>query len=174
MFNAPIFISNIPDIKQIYLLNEQQGIELDEAIQRLNNNIFLNWMDEETCSRWEKILGLNRYDDDSLDDRRYRIKSKVLERLPYSIRVIIDKLDVLCPNGYSLQINDAKTEINIQITLKSSKALRDVSEFLDNVVPLNMIYAVTVMYNSHKVLSDHTHSELGLYTHAQLLDHVFD
>ena len=99
MFNAPEIFSNIPDIAQIYEINDSQSDELDEALEQLDNNIFLDKMDVETCARWEDILEITSFDDDKIEDRRFRIKLKILEKLPYSYRVIIKRLDFLCPDG---------------------------------------------------------------------------
>jgi hypothetical protein len=41
-------------------------------------------------------------------------------------------------------------------------------------VPLNMVLEVTVMYNTHQVLSAFTHAQLGEKTHYELRNEVIE
>lgn len=41
MFNAPEIIMNIKDIAEIYKINDSQEAELENAVEILENNIFL-------------------------------------------------------------------------------------------------------------------------------------
>ena len=174
MFNAPEIFTNIPDIAQIYAVNDKQSDDLDKALAQMDDNIFLDKMDSETCSRWESILDITRFDDDTLEDRRFRIKSKVLEKLPYSYRVIIKKLDVLCPDGYTFIIDGDRLSVEAKLSLKSKKMMQDVDDLFDNVIPLNMTYVVSIIWNTHRVLANYTHEELSKFTHRELRERVFE
>lgn len=44
MFNAPKIIMNIKDIAEIYKINDSQEAELENAVETLENNIFLEKM----------------------------------------------------------------------------------------------------------------------------------
>ena len=52
MFEAPEIIRNIPDIKAIYDMNEKQGENLETEVERMDNNLFLESMDEAMTARW--------------------------------------------------------------------------------------------------------------------------
>ena len=174
MFNAPEIFTNIPDIARIYEINDRQSDDLDRALAQMDDNIFLDRMDEATCLRWEKILGITALDDDTLDDRRFRVKAKVLEKLPYSYRVIIEKLDTLCPDGYTFIIDDDRLSAEAKLALKSKKMIKDVDQMLDNVMPLNMTYVVSVLWNSHEVLGRFTHEELSVLTYQDMREKEFE
>ena len=174
MFNAPEIFTNIPDIAQIYEINNKQSDDLDQALAQMDDNIFLDRMDEATCKRWEGILEITAFDDDTIDDRRFRIKSKILEKLPYSYRVIIKKMDVLCPDGYTFIIDDDRLSVEAKLSLKSKKMVKDVDELFDNVIPLNMTYVVSIIWNTHAVLSRYTHEELSKLTHKELREKVLE
>lgn len=168
LFNAPEIFTNIPDIAQMYDINETQSDELETALEKLDNNIFLDKMDAETCGRWENILEITAFDDDTLDDRRFRIKSKILEKLPYSYRVIVKKLDVLCPDGYAFIIDDARLSVTVKLSLKTEKKLKDVVDLLEHALPLNMTYVVTLMWNDYSTYASYTHAEMAENTHEEL------
>ena len=44
MFNAPEIIMNIKDIAEIYKINDSQEAELENAVEILENSIFLEQM----------------------------------------------------------------------------------------------------------------------------------
>ena len=174
MFNAPEIFTNIPDIAQIYEINTKQSDDLEKALAQMDDNIFLDRMDEGTCKRWEGILDITAFDDDTLEDRRFRIKSKILEKLPYSYRVIIKKMDVLCPDGYTFIVDDDRLSVEAKLSLKSKKMINDVDELFDKVLPLNMTYVISIIWNTHETLGKHTHEKLSNYTYKELRERVLE
>ena len=64
MFDAPKIITQIPDIAQIYSINDKQAAEIEEAIEQLEGNIILDTMSEENTKDWERFLKLPVQDDD--------------------------------------------------------------------------------------------------------------
>ena len=106
MFEAPEIIRNIPDIKAIYDMNEKQGEDLETKVERMDSNLFLESMDEAMTARWEAMLEITKADNDTLQDRRFRIKSRVLERRPYTEKAIGERLKLLCPDGFSVSVDE--------------------------------------------------------------------
>lgn len=66
MFEAPEIIRNIPDIKAIYDMNEKQGENLETEVERMDNNLFLESMDEAMTARWETMLEITKADNDTI------------------------------------------------------------------------------------------------------------
>lgn len=172
MFNAPSIITQIPDIAQIYEINEEQSEELENAIDDTDLQLFVNSMAESTLISWEKIYHIEVLDSDTLDDRRTKVKAKMLEHLPYSYRVVIKKLNVLCPDGYELTLDENLTEFSIKIVLSSKKMISNVQAYLEETVPLNMLLDVDLLYNTYQILKRFTHEHLEDYTYQQLRDEV--
>lgn len=142
MFEAPEIFKQIPDIAQIYTINDRQSLQLDAATQELEDNLFLETMSEEQTGHWETILNILPSNSDTLKDRRMRVKTKILERLPYSYRVICSRLTELCPNGYTLLINDTRTELKVVAELDSNRQIDILEEFLDSTLPVNICFEV--------------------------------
>lgn len=172
LYDAPEIILKIPDIAQIYDYNEIQEKELDAAVEELNDDIMLNTMHLRTIERWEKILNINPLDDDTEEDRRFKVKAKVNEKLPYSLRVLKRKLDTLCPSGYSMELADDRTNVLIKIALTSKKMRNTVAEMLEEMLPLNMMYSTQIMYNTWEMLESYTWGELENRTWEQLRSEV--
>jgi hypothetical protein len=174
-FDAPGIIENIPDIATIYETNDEQADELDEAIETLDDNIFLDDMHEDQIVRWENILKISPATDDSWDDRRFRVKTKVLERLPYSYRVIINKLETLVPDGLSVSIDNDRLHLDISLALRSVKMLADVEEMVEKMLPLNMTFTIIILYNQYSIyINRWTHGQMHAYTHEQLRSNIWN
>ena len=142
MFNAPEIIVAIPDIKQIYDINDDQIFELNEAVEQLDNDIFFSSMGEERTARWEKILGITPPDNYSLEDRRIKVHLKVLEKVPYSYRVLKSKLNTILGEGtYALTINN--NVLGFTCSVLEQDTFNNVIEMLEDIVPLNMYILVT-------------------------------
>lgn len=174
LFEAPDIIRNIPDIAEIYRINDKQIDELEQAAEQLDNDILLTTMGEDKVERWEKMLGTTAFDDDTIEDRRFRIQARVTEKLPYSYRIVVRRLNILCPDGYMLDIDDAKTSVIIKLTLKSKKMINDVSKMIDDILPLNMIYKVTILWNQHSMTAHYTHKQLADRKHKQIREEIFE
>lgn len=143
MFNAPQIIGGINDIAQIYDINDAQCQELDAAVERMDANISLDDMDEDTIIRWEKILEITPLDNESLRSRRFRIKTKVTEKLPYSYRVLKRMLDHLCGEGnYILALRKYSLECQIY----DNAIWKSVEKLFESVLPLNIDYAIYLGY----------------------------
>ena len=170
LFDAPEIIRSIPDIKRIYEINADQEAMLDASVNALFDDIFLETMDETKTARWEKMLFIIPLDTDTLSERRFRIQTRVLERMPYTYRVILRKLQTLCPGGVDWTVDTEKQLIIVRVALASKNMRADVDELLDNVLPLNMEYTLIILYNTYAMLAKHTNGNLKQFTHQQMRD----
>lgn len=170
LFDAPEIIRSIPDIKRIYEINADQEAMLDASVNALFDDIFLETMDETKTARWEKMLFIIPLDTDTLSERRFRIQTRVLERMPYTYRVILRKLQTLCPGGVDWTVDTEKQLIIVRVALASKNMRADVDELLDNVLPLNMEYTLIILYNTYAMLEKHTNGNLKQFTHQQIRD----
>lgn len=170
LFDAPEIIRSIPDIKKIYEINADQETMLDASVNALFDDIFLETMDETKTARWEKMLSIIPLDTDTLSERRFRIQTRVLERMPYTYRVILRKLQTLCPGGVDWTVDTEKQLIIVRVALASKNMRADVDELLDNVLPLNMEYTLIILYNTYAMLAKHTNGNLKQFTHQQMRD----
>ena len=174
MFEVPRIISNIPDIATIYGINDRQITQLEASVEELEGNLFISTMNEGNVGRWEAILGIKPSDNETLDERRFRILSRKLEKLPYSYRVIQRKLETLSPDGLEMNIDYTRKHLFVKIGLKSSQMIAEVEKFLEEALPLDMTYYVDIMFNTHKMLASKTHGELASLTHEEMREKLME
>ena len=168
MFEAPEVIIQIPDIKQIYEAVDKQMEKLRAAVDQMEDDIFLESMGEEKIKLWEQLLIIKPLDDDTLSDRRFRIQSKVLEKLPYSYRVIVRKLTALAPDG--MEITRSDENVIVKLAIASKKKIKDVAEMLEVTLPLNMNYEVIIMFHTYGFFKDRkmTYGQMKAFSYLAL------
>ena len=140
----------------------------------LLDNQFIPTAGNMGLSRWEKILGITPKGTDSLEDRRFRILTRINEELPYTLPQLRNILETLCGKGnYSADVEEGTYQLLVKIGLAAKNNINDVESLLNRVVPQNLILNVLLMYNQHETLSVFTHGQMASYSHYQLRNEVF-
>lgn len=174
MFEAPRIINNIPDIATIYGINDGQIAQLEASVEELEGNLFTSTMNEGNVKRWEKILEITPSDTDTLEERRFRILSRKLEKLPYSYRVIYRKLEALSPNGIEMIIDRMNKRMTIKLGIQSAQMRSDVAKFLEEALPLDMSYFIEILWNTYGLIETKTHGELAQMTHGEMREIIMN
>ena len=158
---------------------EFQGIEQPEIEKAWNttddllDNQFIPTAGNMGLSRWEKILGITPKGTDSLEDRRFRILTRINEELPYTLPQLRNILETLCGKGnYSADVEEGTYQLLVKIGLAAKNNFNDVESLLNRVVPQNMVVTLLQLYNTHAELGRFTHAQLAAYTHNQLRNEV--
>lgn len=151
-----------PELKLLYI---ESGRALDES--------FVLSAEGYGLTRMENILGITPYPDDTTEDRRLRILTKLNGDTPYTFESLYSKLKNLCGEGnvYMAYAKDIYT-LDVQISLIAKRQFETVRKMLFEIVPCNIALKCLLMYNTHKVLKGYTHKQLAAYTHKQLTEEV--
>lgn len=166
MFRAPNIISNIPDIKQIYKINENQISSIVSDIDAMDMNVFLDTMSESHAERWEKILAIVPDDDATIDERRFAIKTKIFGKKVNTLKSLIKALEELC--GERVNVDRTGSMLTVYLPLSNIKNKEKINEMIDDVLPLDMIYGIIVMYNLWQDVATITWGEAHAYTWDQI------
>ena len=141
----------------------------------LLNNQFISTAGNLGLSRWEKILGITPKGTDTLEDRRFRILTRLNEELPYTLPQLRKILETLCGSGnYSAEVMEGTYQLIVKIGLAAKNNFSDVESLLDRVVPQNLIVTLLQLYNTHAELGRFTHAQLAAYTHDQMRNEVMN
>ncbi|OSA89563.1 UNVERIFIED_ORG: hypothetical protein B2H93_15995 [Clostridium botulinum] len=137
------------------------------------NDQFINDATENGVKRWESILKIVPKGTDSLDFRKFRIITRLNERLPYTYRLLEQQLTTLCgKDGYHLELKNKEYTLIVKIALTAKSNLDDVGDLLNRTVPANIVIDLSLLYNQQLTLSKYTHKELSAYTHNNLRNEV--
>ena len=175
MRKVPDVLKNVREIKALINTQNDEMNLLSAALALYLNNTFVDSADEYGIDRWETILEILPKLTDTLDERRFRVLSRINEQLPFTLRSLEQQLSTLCgPKGYTVELLNEQYLLKIRVELTAKSKLEDVRALLNRIVPANMIIDLDLLYNQHSDFAGLTHKELSSYTHKQLRDEVIN
>ena len=171
----PLIIKDYREFKEIA---EIENTILTDCWSSSNNvflDQFIETLTDNGCKRWEKILNIQPKGTDTLEVRRFRIKSRINEDLPYTYNALVNVLNSLCGEGqYTINLYNNEYRLKILIELTAKKLFDEVESTVKRMIPANLILEVDLRYNQHKTLAKYTHKQLSKYTHKELREDVLN
>lgn len=104
-------------------------------------NHFISTADEYGIQRFEKLLNISPSDEDTLESRRSRCQSKWFNRVPYSMRVFLQKLMVLCDNT-DFTVTNNFTEgytLTVGTNLELYGQVEELEHIINTMLPENIV-----------------------------------
>jgi hypothetical protein len=164
--------SVMQEFKEFKVLAEAENPEVSalwSVLEDIMNDQFINDSTENGVKRWETILKIIPKGTDSLDVRKFRILTRLNEKLPYTFTALEQQLVTLCgADRFSLELNNGTYTLTVRVELAAKGKFDEVNELLKRTVPANIVIDLSLLYNQQSVLSGFTHGQLSAYTHNQL------
>ena len=148
---------------------EQPEIDrLHDAADAVLDAQFLSTAGEYAISRYEKIFGVVPQDTDTIDERRFKVLTRINTQLPFSVRRLRQQLETLCgADGYKLELDGGKYTLTVKVALTAKRNQQAVEELLADIV-----CTTSLLYNQHADLTRFTHAQLALLTHFEIREEV--
>ncbi|NFG22702.1 DUF2313 domain-containing protein [Clostridium botulinum] len=170
---VPKILQEFKEFKTIANTENPEIKLLWKALKDAFNDQFVNDATGNGIKRWESILKIIPKGTDSLDFRKFRIITRLNERLPYTYRLLEQQLTTLCgKDGYYLELKNKEYTLIVKIALTAKSNFYDVVDLLERTVPANIVIDLSLLYNQQLTLSKYTHKELSAYTHNKLRNEV--
>lgn len=115
------------------------------GVDRILYNHFISTADEYGIARFERLLNINPSDEDTLESRRSRCQSKWFNRIPYTLRVLLQKLMVLC-GDMNFTVTNKFAEgytLTLGTNLELYGQVEELEHIIDEVVPCNIVTSTT-------------------------------
>lgn len=111
-----------------------------KAVDRVLYNRFIATADEYGISRFEQLLGIYPAAEDSLEDRRTRVQSQWFQTIPYTMRVLIKNLFILCKGNDFVVAGDFKTGYTLHIgtKLETFSQIEELNNLIRTIIPCNI------------------------------------
>lgn len=142
----------IKDYREIKGITQAENPELSECWSAANSvflDQFIETLTDNGCKRWEKILDIKPKDTDTLQVRRFRIKARINEDLPYTWRALEKVLDTMCGKGaYAMTLYNEEYRLVILLELTVKKLFDEVEQSVKRMIPANLILDVRLRYNT--------------------------
>lgn len=115
-----------------------------DAAHRILYNHFISTADEYGIKRFEKLLGICPTEEDTLESRRSRVQSKWFSKLPYTLRILIQKLTVLCGDTDFTLTDDFEEGYTLTLGtgLELYGQVDELRDMLDTLLPCNIMTSV--------------------------------
>lgn len=143
-------MQNFAEIKQITKVEQKETDTLDYEIGRILDNAFIQDCDEYGIEKYEYTLGITPSNGDKLDVRKMRALARWNNSLPYSYRILIRKLDILCGVGEYLIEDDSKHyALRLRTYFEDKWKVNELREVLEQMLPVNIVldYLNTIIHN---------------------------
>lgn len=170
----PPFMQVFLEMRQIMTAEQGEFDALWAACEDTMSDQFILYATENGVKRWEALTGITPKDTDTLEERKFRVVTRLNQNLPYTLTKLQESLTAICGAGnFSIESAFSEYHIEIKLALSNAKNYQEVTDLLTKMLPANLTQHVQIMYNSHTVLTQFTHEQLQQYTNNQLRNEVF-
>ena len=169
----PPIMQELREFQKIAEIEDSLFEQLKQEIEGIVNDQFISTATEKGVARRERMLKISPFADDTLETRRFRVQGVWNDKLPYTYRVLLERLDSLCgPDGYVMELNAGEYSLNIKIELTRERMFDEIVKISRQMVPANIFVTVELRYNQHFTFANFTHGQLRQYTHYQMRNEV--
>ena len=135
----PFFMQEYLEMQEITKTEDTEFNWLIETILKILDNQFITTCDEDGIARFEKVLQIMPYTNDSLEQRINRVLVLWNNKVPYTIKTLKQMLETLCgASGYQVVLNDKAYELLINTYFNDTNMLKALNDMLNRVVPANL------------------------------------
>lgn len=125
--------------------------------------------------RWEKIMKITPKSSETLEDRRFRIINRFLNKLPYTMNSLKQILNTLCgENGYTIDYDIPTFTLKIRLELTVKHQLEEVKRTLYNIIPTNIVQDIDLRYNQYEMVGNYTYDYLSKFTFQQIREEALN
>lgn len=169
----PEFLSEFREFQEIANTEDFELSLVRQAVANLLDDQFIQTATETGIAWRERMLKVVPFADDDLGSRRFRVQAKWNDKLPYTYKELVDKMNGLCgKNGYTMTLNSDMYTLDIKIELINRRMFDEVEMITRKMVPSNILITVEIRYNQYNKLSSYTHVQLSSHTHYELRNEV--
>lgn len=122
---------------------ENERVDLiDKDIAKIIDEAFIRDCDEYGIQKYENLVGVTPSASETLEERKERVLIRWNDFIPYTIRILIRKLNMCCGvNNYDISGSDLENyyfRISTHLTMRGQ--VDEVSDMLERILPQNMVF----------------------------------
>ena len=135
----PFFMQEYLEMQEITKTEDIEFNWLIESLIKMLDNQFITTCDEDGIARFEQLLQIIPYSNDSLEQRINRVLVLWNNKVPYTMKTLKQMLETLCgSNGYQVILNNNAYELLINTYFNDTNTLKALNDMLNRVVPANL------------------------------------
>ncbi|WP_314396400.1 putative phage tail protein [Leptotrichia shahii] len=136
----PFFMQEYKEIQKIMESEEPEFKIMWDRIKKVFNNEFIEFCNDEGIKKFENMLGIFPESTDSLELRIFRVLTYWNSKIPFTWKVLINKMNQLCgnPSEYGLTLDNNNYMLNIITKFDSEKKYDELNRMLKSIIPANL------------------------------------
>ena len=135
----PLVLQEIEELQEIANTENIEIDELKESVSNLIDDQFIETATEKGIRRRERLLGITPSRRDDLEYRRFRVLVRWNDRLPYTYRVLKNRLDQIFKDNYKLEILHDQYLLIIEVNTFNWQIYSDIVDDIRKMAPANMV-----------------------------------
>lgn len=169
----PPYMQEYLEIKAIMAAEQPEIDALWSSVERAFADQFIMDATEYGVMRWESMLNISPKATDTLDERKFRILTRLNQELPYTLTRLREVLTTLCgANGFAIDLQANEYSITIKLGVGNHNKYTEVQNLLYKMIPANLTQYIDFLYNSHQMVGLCRHIDLAAFTHTQVRNEV--
>ena len=171
----PHYMQEYMEIKEIMKAEQPEIDALWSSVENAFADQYILDATEYGVMRWESMLDISPKDTDTLDERKFRILTRLNQELPYTLTKLKEALTTLCgADGFSINLQAAHYHIEIKLALGHHNNYQEVVGLLNKMIPANLTQYIKLMYNTNNSVGLYRHMDLAAYTHHFIRSEVLN
>lgn len=171
----PPYMQEYLEIKTIMEAEQPEIDSLWSAVETAFADQYILDATEYGVSRWEGMLKISPKATETLDERKFRILTRLNQELPYTLTRLKEMLTALCgADGFSIDLQANQYHIIIKLAIGHHNNYQEVQKLLNKMIPANMTQYISLMYNQHQTVALLRHMDLAAYTHQFIRSEVLN
>ncbi len=139
----PPFMAQYKEIRAALEAENPEFKILWEAASRTLYNEFIETADESGIARFETILKIFPSKEDTLASRRKKVQTRWISVLPYTERMLLEKLVVLCgSHNFTLVKKYECYRIELGVSLELYGQVEELEHMIGVMLPCNMVAVI--------------------------------
>ena len=135
----PPFMAEYEEINAALTAENPEFTLFWDGKEKVLKNQFILTAEGEGLARFERLLGIVPSKLDTLESRRQRVLLRWFLQLPYTERMLLEKLVNLCSEGnFTFAKNYDCYQIRIEVRLELYGQIKELEELLERMIPCNM------------------------------------
>lgn len=169
----PPYMQEYLEIKAIMAAEQAEIDALWSSVEQAFADQFIMDATEYGVMRWESMLNISPKATDTLDERKFRILTRLNQELPYTLTRLREVLTTLCGvNRFAIDLQANEYSITIKLGVGSHNKYAEVQNLLYKMIPANLTQYIDFLYNTHQMVGLCRHIDLAAFTHEQVRNEV--
>lgn len=141
--HLPLYVQQYREINNIMEAENPEFQLLCDTSEEVKDNQFITTCDATGISFFESLLGITSSSDDTLESRIQRVLVKWNDQIPYTFKVLVNKLTQICGAGnFTVTPEWDEYKMTIKTALSLYGSAESLDDLIDYIMPANLVVIV--------------------------------